>query len=128
MHKLSKILNAEYGAQGIISTSGDIYSFGIMLLELCTKKRPTDDMFSGEMSLKRWVSLSLHENAIIKVVDSSLLEREEKDFSANEQCLSSLLSLAMECLATKPHERINISEVVAKLNKIKTMFIAKIKE
>lgn len=121
-------MNAEYGAQGTISTSGDIYSFGIMVLELCTKKRPTDDMFGGEMSLKSWVRLALHESAIIKVVDPTLLEIEEKGFSTKEQCLSSFLSLAMECLATSPYERINISEVVAKLNKIKAIFVAKIKE
>lgn len=80
------------------------------------------------MSLKKWVRLSLHENAITKVVDPTLVEGEEKDFSAKVQCLSSLLSLAMECLATSPYERIKISEVVAKLNKIQTMFVAKIKE
>lgn len=116
-------MTAEYGTQGIISTSSDVYSFGILLLESCTKKRPTDDMFGGEMSLKRWVRLSLQENAIINVIDPTLLEREDRDFSAKEQCLSSLMSLAMECLAISPYERINISEVVAILNEIKTMFI-----
>lgn len=121
-------LNAEYGAQGMVSTSGDVYSFGIMLLELCTNKRPTNDMFGEEMGLKSWVSLSLHENAIIKVVDATLLEGEEKDFLVKEQCLSSLLSLAMECLATSPLDRIKISEVVVKLNKIRNTFVAKTKE
>lgn len=99
-----------------------------MLLELCTNKRPTDDMFGEEMSLKSWVSLSLKENTITEVVDATLLEGEEKDFSVKEQCLSSLLSLGMECLATSPLERIIISEVVAKLNKIRNTYVAKTKE
>ncbi|KAK6131111.1 hypothetical protein DH2020_035156 [Rehmannia glutinosa] len=114
----------EYGAQGIVSTSGDVYSFGIILLELCTRKKPTDEMFGEEMSLKSWVSLSLHDNTIIKVVDTNLLGIEDHNFSAKEQCLSSVLSLAMECLSISAVDRIRVSEIVTKLEKIRTMFLA----
>ncbi|PIN02391.1 Serine/threonine protein kinase [Handroanthus impetiginosus] len=115
----------EYGAQGIVSTSGDIYSFGITLLEICTRKKPTDERFGDEISLKSWVSFSLQENKISEVVDTNLLGREDQNFLAKEQCLSSTLCLAMECLATLPSDRISISEVLSKLEKIKTMFLAK---
>uniref|UniRef100_A0A7N2MVK8 Protein kinase domain-containing protein n=1 Tax=Quercus lobata TaxID=97700 RepID=A0A7N2MVK8_QUELO len=46
----------EYGSQGIISTSGDVYSFGILLMETFTRKNPIDDMFVGEMSLKGYTT------------------------------------------------------------------------
>ena len=44
---------AEYGFEGKVSTKGDIYSFGILLLEVITRKKPTDEMFNADMSLRR---------------------------------------------------------------------------
>ncbi|KAL3638683.1 hypothetical protein CASFOL_016590 [Castilleja foliolosa] len=87
----------EYGSEGKVSTKGDVYSYGIMLLEMFTRKRPTDDMFSTEMSLKEWV----RENGATEVIVAPglLLSREDQHFSAHEQCVSSVFDLAMKCLA-----------------------------
>ncbi|KAI5332012.1 hypothetical protein L3X38_022139 [Prunus dulcis] len=35
----------EFGMEGIISTRGDVYSFGIVLTETFTRRKPTDEMF-----------------------------------------------------------------------------------
>ncbi|KAK8599590.1 hypothetical protein V6N13_077508 [Hibiscus sabdariffa] len=43
----------EYGMGQEISTHGDVYSYGIVLMELFTGKRPTDSMFTGELSLRQ---------------------------------------------------------------------------
>ncbi|KAL2538616.1 putative receptor-like protein kinase [Forsythia ovata] len=113
----------EYGSEGIVSTSGDVYSFVIVLLEMYARKKPTDAMFGEKMSLKSWVSQSLDDNKIIEVVDANLLRREDNNFSAKEQCVLSILALAMECLINSPMERISTREVVARLEKIKTTFL-----
>ncbi|CAI9755949.1 unnamed protein product [Fraxinus pennsylvanica] len=115
----------EYGAEGIVSTSGDVYSYGVMLLEMYTMKKPTDEMFDEQMSLKSWVSQSLNENRITEVVDTNLLGREDENFSKTEQCVSSTLALAIECSIDSPTERINMREVVARLQKIKAVFLAR---
>ncbi|GMP36408.1 hypothetical protein CsSME_00008547 [Camellia sinensis var. sinensis] len=44
----------EYGSEGRVSTNGDIYSYGVMLLETFTRKKPTDEMFSVEINLRQW--------------------------------------------------------------------------
>ncbi|PIN15307.1 Serine/threonine protein kinase [Handroanthus impetiginosus] len=117
----------EYGSEGRVSTNGDVYSYGVVLLEIFTRKKPTDDMFSEYISLKDWVSRALQENAIIRVVDPCLLASEDQDqhFSIKEEhCVSSIFGLAMKCLAVSPKERINMIETVASLQKIKAQFQA----
>ncbi|KAA8535542.1 hypothetical protein F0562_030540 [Nyssa sinensis] len=61
----------EYGSEGRVSTKGDIYSYGIMLLEIFTRKKPTDEMFTGELSLRQWVSASLP-SKLMEVVEGGL--------------------------------------------------------
>ncbi|CAN6179020.1 unnamed protein product [Urochloa humidicola] len=45
----------EYGLGGHPSTQGDVYSYGVMLLELITGKRPTDVIFQEGLTLHDWV-------------------------------------------------------------------------
>ncbi|KAL4271160.1 hypothetical protein GQ457_13G004640 [Hibiscus cannabinus] len=112
----------EYGAEGIISTKGDAYSFGILLLETFTRKRPTDEMFSDEMSLKEWVKQCLP-STLIQVVDANLLNSTGREHLAAKDCALSILQLAGECSADLPEERIDMKNVVVKLRKIKTKFL-----
>ncbi|KAJ8545198.1 hypothetical protein K7X08_017781 [Anisodus acutangulus] len=86
----------EYGQDGIVSTSCDIYSFGILMMETFTRRRPSDEMFTGDFSIRRWVNDSFP-SGIHKVVDanSELLGDEPTD--AKMQCLSSIMELALNC-------------------------------
>ncbi|KDO49783.1 hypothetical protein CISIN_1g047043mg [Citrus sinensis] len=63
--------NAKFGSEGIISAKCDVYSFGVLLMETFTGKKPTDEMFTGEISLKNWVNESLP-HALTDVVDANL--------------------------------------------------------
>ncbi|XP_057799483.1 receptor kinase-like protein Xa21 [Salvia miltiorrhiza] len=112
----------EYGLEGLVSTRCDVYSYGVMLIETFTRKRPSDDMFCGDMSLKRWVELSLSENPD-EVIDASLvMNLEEEMIDKNMQCVSSILELALNCSADSPGDRNNMKQAHAELQKIKHRF------
>ncbi|XP_052289881.1 probable LRR receptor-like serine/threonine-protein kinase At3g47570 [Citrus sinensis] len=108
----------EYGIEGEVSTKSDVYSYGIMLMETFTKKKPTDEIFVGELSLKRWVN-DLLPNSLVEVVDKTLLSGEEKLSTAKDQCLLSIFILALECTMESPEKRINAKDIVTGLLKIR---------
>ncbi|KAJ0052643.1 hypothetical protein Pint_02883 [Pistacia integerrima] len=109
----------EYGREGKVSRKCDVYSYGILLMETFTRKRPTDEIFDGETCLRSWIGESLLDNSIIEVVDRDLVSREEMDFSSREECLLCILNLAMDCTADLPEKRIDMKNVVSRLVKIR---------
>uniref|UniRef100_M1ACG0 non-specific serine/threonine protein kinase n=2 Tax=Solanum tuberosum TaxID=4113 RepID=M1ACG0_SOLTU len=109
----------EYGSEGLVSTMGDVYSYGIMLMETLTRKKPMDDLFIGELSLKRWVFESLPDR-VMDVVDANLFSRQDEQFSFKETCFKLVMELASQCTSESPQERISMKDVLVRLNKIQT--------
>ncbi|KAF5728734.1 LRR receptor-like serine/threonine-protein kinase [Tripterygium wilfordii] len=70
----------DYGSEGKRSRKGDVYSFGILLMETSTRKKPMDEIFSWGHELKAvgW------RFDIVEVVDSNLLQQKEMHFAEME--------------------------------------------
>ncbi|KAL7139427.1 hypothetical protein ABFS83_09G049800 [Erythranthe nasuta] len=114
----------EYGLEGLVSTRCDVYSLGVMVMETFTRKRPSDEMFGGDLTLKSWVQSSLNNKSSSEVIDANLLNLENgHGFEKNVQCVSSILELALNCCAESPGDRITMNEALAKLQKIKDRFV-----
>lgn len=115
------IYRAEYGSEGIVSSKGDVYSYGVMLMEAFTRKKPTDEMFSGKMNLRSWVNENLH-GSFHQVVDNKLMARVDEHTYAEEHCVTSVLDLALECSINSATERITMKQALHRLEKIRVMF------
>ncbi|TYJ17281.1 hypothetical protein E1A91_A09G041700v1 [Gossypium mustelinum] len=117
----------EYGSAGIVSVKCDVYSYGILLMETFTRKKPTNEFFVGEMSMKHWVKMSLS-NGINGVGDSSIVQEEDEYFVVKANCISSIMELALNCSAELPENRMDMKNVVSKLKNIKRNFLSNIEE
>ncbi|KAG7963682.1 hypothetical protein I3843_09G130600 [Carya illinoinensis] len=69
------------------------------MISLC--KRPTDDIFLEEMSLKSWIEESLLGLSVTDIIDSNLLSN-ERDYASMEELISSIMRLALDCYAESP--------------------------
>ena len=94
-----------------------------MLMETFVRKKPIDEMFMEELTLKSWVESST--NNIMEVIDANLLTKEDESFalkqacfSLKQACFSSIMTLALDCAAEPPEKRINMKDVVVRLKKL----------
>ncbi|KAL2609669.1 hypothetical protein R1flu_028242 [Riccia fluitans] len=78
----------EYGSLSKGSVKGDVYSFGMVLLELFTGKAPTDSSFDEEKTLRDWVMeacTSADAEDILDVIDHFLLNQGKNCSSKEHQ-------------------------------------------
>ncbi|GLJ20785.1 hypothetical protein SUGI_0379000 [Cryptomeria japonica] len=113
----------KYGVGGTISTKGYVYSYGILLLELLTRKRPTDGLFIEGTNLPKWVDMNFPNN-IIEVVDTNLLrDVKESESSMILSCLTQFMQVGLACTRELQQQRPNMMEIVKRLEKIRVAFI-----
>ncbi|GAB4862059.1 hypothetical protein Ancab_037313 [Ancistrocladus abbreviatus] len=128
----------EYGMGSRVSAEGDVYSYGILLLEMITGKRPTDQMFSEELSLHEFAKTALsYHYQVVDIVDPRILIDEEKGEGNTrfvgrnsvlserlKECLMSMLKIGGACSLETPHGRMSIRDVIHELQLIKASFLA----
>ncbi|TVU49733.1 hypothetical protein EJB05_01064, partial [Eragrostis curvula] len=110
----------EYGAGNIVSTHGDMYSYGILVLEMITGRKPTDHSFEGVLDLRNYVEMALNSN-MTDIFNMDLPEDHENNCE-NRRRLDSqilLLKLGLLCSVETPSSRMTTKEIIKELHVIK---------
>nr|GMD87003.1 probable LRR receptor-like serine/threonine-protein kinase At3g47570 [Ipomoea batatas] len=118
-------LCGEYEMGSDLSTFGDMYSYGILLLEIFTSKSPTSDIFNNGLTLHNYVRMSMPEQ-VTEIVDPKLFHKEANPTPRSlvlqnqiTECLVSIFKIGIACSTELPRDRMNIGNVVKELHSIK---------
>ena len=96
------------------SKESDVYSYGVVLLELITRKMAVDPAFSDETDIVNWVRSLWSNGADINEIVDSGLEGELLDSTLKEQVVGVLL-VALRCIEKDPGKRPTMRDVVKQL-------------
>ncbi|PWA47573.1 leucine-rich repeat protein [Artemisia annua] len=109
----------EYGIGSEMTSCGDVYSFGILLLEVMTGKKPTDGMFNDGLSLHKFAYMALPDQ-VVDVIDNDaiVLQSTEANAKKVEECLAATIKIGVSCSVDSPPQRMKIEIVVNELQRI----------
>ncbi|OWM71660.1 leucine-rich repeat receptor-like protein kinase PXL1 [Punica granatum] len=106
----------EYGYTLKVDEKSDIYSFGVVLLELLTGKMPLDPGFGESTDIVEWVRTNIRDNkAVEEVLDPSIAGQCKL---VQEEMLL-VLRIALLCTAKLPKDRPSMRDVLMMLGEAK---------
>ncbi|GAB4838124.1 hypothetical protein Ancab_027653 [Ancistrocladus abbreviatus] len=113
----------EYGMGKRASTQGDVYSFGVLLLEIITGKRPTDALFHEGSSLHEWVK-SHYPYKLEPIIEQALLRRTPRGITSTiddiwRDVILELIELGLMCTQYSPSTRPTMLDVAHEMCRLR---------
>ncbi|KAF7081303.1 hypothetical protein CFC21_085260 [Triticum aestivum] len=123
----------EYGEGGQVSSCGDVYSFGIVILELFIGMAPTHDMFRDGLTLQRHAK-NAFPGMLMQIVEPVLLSTEEAYASSlqdgsnimehgSNNAIFSVMKIALSCSRHAPTERMCMKDAATVIHRIRDGYV-----
>lgn len=99
-----------------------MYSFGVLVLEVVTRKRPTDEIFDSGLNLHKWVESHYHGRAerVIDVSMASAIKNQNTDVRRMwEVAIAEMIELGLLCTQESPSTRPSMLDVADELDRLK---------
>ncbi|KAI7752510.1 hypothetical protein M8C21_015861 [Ambrosia artemisiifolia] len=102
-------LAPEYMQSGRATEKTDIYSFGVLVLEVISGKRPTDASFIEKgLNIVGWLNYLITEDRQREIIDVNCE-------GVDSKTLDALLSISIQCVSSNPEDRPTMHRVVQTL-------------
>ncbi|KAK3442591.1 hypothetical protein EUGRSUZ_B02933 [Eucalyptus grandis] len=126
----------EYAMGRDVSREGDVYSYGVLLLEMFIGLSPTNEMFKDNYSIRNFVAETVP-GRVLEITDDILLQEREGCMSPGgplyghcetkdiiQESLAILYEIGLACSVVAPRERVSITEVAVQLRLIRNKLYA----
>ncbi|XP_076927968.1 LRR receptor-like serine/threonine-protein kinase FEI 1 isoform X2 [Bidens hawaiensis] len=102
-------LAPEYMQSGRATEKTDVYSFGVLMLEVVSRRRPTDASFIEKgLNIVGWLNYLVTEGRPHEIIDGDCE-------GVGSETLHPLLSVAIQCVSSSPEDRPTMHKVVKTL-------------
>ncbi|KAK3434050.1 hypothetical protein EUGRSUZ_D01482, partial [Eucalyptus grandis] len=117
----------EYANGSQVSREGDVYSYGILLLEIFTGLSPTNDIFRENLNLHNYVAEALPQE-VMEIIDPVLLHDGENHNDSQDslhernrifqESLEAICHIGLACSVEEPRRCMSIDKVATQLHSV----------